>query len=309
MLWRGEPDRCQPEWKCCQWILVCPSSSSDPPKRLSGPCGLSNPSRRSLSSRDVLKHSQWKPPKSHIWQSNPVSVNSWVMEDWGLPCWLVLVPSPQRVTAQKVLWVLPHLGSLKTWWKQHLGRCGGVWLLCAGRALVTAAATLSPAWLQDCRRSFLGCRSAEPPLSSALRVLLPPGAGAQSCALQSPAASPPLHSPWHALLYWASMTSLSCGRGGHLVGPYLASWSSTFHTLSWRQERRYLEIFEVRKHFLCVSYLCCIPQYWMSKGVGIFHLNMHYQVGFFILSCSCLLECFFPLLCFSTWWHFMTESL
>lgn len=46
---------------------------------------------------------------------------------------------------------------------------------------------------------------------------------------------------------------------------------------------------EVRKLFLCLFYLSCIAQYLMSEDVWIFWLNMRYRVGFFILSCSCLL--------------------
>lgn len=170
------------------------------------------------------------------------------MEHLGLPCWLVLFPAPQSVAAQKgwpqkVLWVLPHLGSPQTWWKQHLWRCGRVWLLCPGKALVTAAAPLSPAWLQmrPLLPSAAGSGTA-PHLCPACcwSPLLYPAEHSPPCAPQSPAASPPLHSPSQALVCRESVTSLSCGRGGCLVGPYLASWASTFHTPSWRQERRYL---------------------------------------------------------------------
>lgn len=70
----------------------------------------------------------------HIWQSNPISVNSWAMESLGLPCWLGVHAAPQCVKAEKgwshkVLWA-PHTPWLSTDLVERnsirggLGECG-----------------------------------------------------------------------------------------------------------------------------------------------------------------------------------------
>lgn len=230
MLRRGEPGRCQPKWKCYQPILVCHRLGS-------AHVGFQTRAGGPWAAGMFWSTVSGNPAKSHTWQSNPVSVNSEWWRIWVcLAGFISSAPVCNRTqglsTEGAVGPPTPHLPT-------HLVEAASVEVWS-----VAAVSRQSPG---HC------CSPPEPRLAPGARLLLPwaassvqpphtcaPSAAPHSFALQSSAASPPLHCPSQALLCWASVTGLSYGRGGHLVGPYLASWSSKFHTPPWRQDRRCL---------------------------------------------------------------------